>query len=42
MTVNRIPQRMALDKIYQSKPLKALKDFSFIDKSIENAIILTP
>jgi hypothetical protein len=39
MTVNRIAQRAALNKIYQTKPLTALKDFSFIDKSIENALI---
>lgn len=38
--VNKIPQKDALRKIFSSKPYDKLKDFSFIDKALENTLKL--
>jgi hypothetical protein len=40
MSVNRLPQQRALRKISSTTPYNRLSDFSFIDDSINNALIL--
>ena len=40
MTVNRLPQAVALKKIGLIKPYESLIDFSFVDDAINKAQIL--
>lgn len=35
MTVNRLPQAIALTKIGMTEPYRSLKDFSFVDNAIK-------
>lgn len=37
MTVNRLPQAVALTKIGLTEPYRSLRDFSFVDNAIQMA-----